>query len=84
MYDPNKRATAEDCLDSSYFKEQPLRKSRSEYVHLLLTCYHLANPPFGTTQCCFTIDCLMFGVVLLVKLRKKLDCISFKCPWTDI
>ncbi|XP_052817018.1 cyclin-dependent kinase 10-like [Mya arenaria] len=24
MYDPNKRATAEDCLDSSYFKEQPL------------------------------------------------------------
>lgn len=23
MYDPNKRATAEDCLDSSYFKEQP-------------------------------------------------------------
>lgn len=26
MYDPNKRATAEDCLESSYFKEQPLRK----------------------------------------------------------
>lgn len=24
MFDPNKRATAEDCLDSSYFKEQPL------------------------------------------------------------
>jgi cyclin-dependent kinase 10 len=23
MYDPKKRATAEDCLDSSYFKEQP-------------------------------------------------------------
>ncbi|XP_014791289.1 cyclin-dependent kinase 10 isoform X2 [Octopus bimaculoides] len=23
MYDPNKRATAEDCLESSYFKEQP-------------------------------------------------------------
>lgn len=26
MYDPNKRATAEECLQSSYFKEQPLRK----------------------------------------------------------
>lgn len=24
MYDPKKRATAEECLDSSYFKEQPL------------------------------------------------------------
>ncbi|OWR47536.1 cdc2-related kinase [Danaus plexippus plexippus] len=24
MYDPNKRATAEECLQSSYFKEQPL------------------------------------------------------------
>ncbi|XP_023221987.1 cyclin-dependent kinase 10-like, partial [Centruroides sculpturatus] len=24
MYDPKKRATAEDCLQSSYFKEQPL------------------------------------------------------------
>ncbi|KAL3860711.1 hypothetical protein ACJMK2_010797 [Sinanodonta woodiana] len=23
MYDPNKRATAEECLESSYFKEQP-------------------------------------------------------------
>lgn len=26
MYDPNKRATAEECLQSSYFKETPLRK----------------------------------------------------------
>lgn len=26
MYDPNKRATAEECLQSSYFKEQPLRE----------------------------------------------------------
>lgn len=25
MYDPNKRATAEECLQSSYFKEAPLR-----------------------------------------------------------
>lgn len=24
MYDPKKRATAEDCLENSYFKEQPL------------------------------------------------------------
>lgn len=28
MYDPRKRATAEECLQSSYFKESPLRKSR--------------------------------------------------------
>uniref|UniRef100_A0A670IY21 Cyclin-dependent kinase 10 n=1 Tax=Podarcis muralis TaxID=64176 RepID=A0A670IY21_PODMU len=27
MYDPKKRATAGDCLESSYFKEKPLRKS---------------------------------------------------------
>ncbi|XP_072492478.1 cyclin-dependent kinase 10 isoform X1 [Notamacropus eugenii] len=26
MYDPKKRATAGDCLESSYFKEKPLRK----------------------------------------------------------
>lgn len=26
MYDPKKRATAEECLQSSYFKEAPLRK----------------------------------------------------------
>lgn len=26
MYDPRKRATAEECLQSSYFKEPPLRK----------------------------------------------------------
>lgn len=26
MFDPKKRATAEECLQSSYFKEAPLRK----------------------------------------------------------
>lgn len=26
MYDPRKRATAEECLQSSYFKEAPTRK----------------------------------------------------------
>lgn len=26
MYDPRKRATADECLESSYFKEPPLRK----------------------------------------------------------
>lgn len=26
MYDPKKRATAEECLQSSYFREAPLRK----------------------------------------------------------
>lgn len=26
MYDPRKRATAEECLKSSYFTEHPLRK----------------------------------------------------------
>lgn len=31
MYDPNKRATAEECLQSSYFKEQPLRKYSHYY-----------------------------------------------------
>ncbi|XP_022248510.1 cyclin-dependent kinase 10-like [Limulus polyphemus] len=29
MYDPRKRATAEDCIESSYFKEPPLRKYNS-------------------------------------------------------
>lgn len=27
MYDPKQRATADECLESSYFKEPPLRKS---------------------------------------------------------
>lgn len=30
MYDPRKRATAEECLQSSYFKEAPLRKSKKQ------------------------------------------------------
>lgn len=34
MYDPNKRATSEDCLESSYFKEQPLRKYCLLYLQL--------------------------------------------------
>lgn len=34
MYDPKKRATAEECLKSSYFKEMPLRK----YNYLLKKC----------------------------------------------
>lgn len=29
MYDPKKRATSEECLQSSYFKEPPLRKGIS-------------------------------------------------------
>ena len=28
MYDPKKRASAEECLQSSYFKEAPLRMLR--------------------------------------------------------
>lgn len=38
MYDPKRRATAEECLESSYFKEHPLRK----YAHLrICTLYHM-------------------------------------------
>lgn len=33
MYDPKKRATAEECLQSSYFKEAPLRKFFSSFHH---------------------------------------------------
>lgn len=36
MYDPKKRATAEECMQSSYFKEAPLR----ELVFLLI-CFFL-------------------------------------------
>lgn len=34
MYDPKKRATAEECLQSSYFKEAPLRKRNLIYNSL--------------------------------------------------
>lgn len=37
MYDPKKRATAEECLQSSYFKEPPLRKFNLSYISELLT-----------------------------------------------
>lgn len=40
MYDPRKRATAEECLQSSYFKEPPLRESKlaitSGSYHILI------------------------------------------------
>lgn len=35
MYDPRKRATAEECLQSSYFKEPPLRKFDETYIDRL-------------------------------------------------
>lgn len=34
MYDPKKRATAEECLQSSYFKEIPLRKFKFNYTFI--------------------------------------------------
>jgi len=34
MYDPKKRATAEECLQSSYFKEAPLRESTYQFKFL--------------------------------------------------
>ncbi|XP_048402813.1 cyclin-dependent kinase 10 isoform X3 [Stegostoma tigrinum] len=40
MYDPKKRATAEDSLESSYFKEKPLR-SRVSYHGYELKCRRL-------------------------------------------
>lgn len=30
MYDPKKRASAEECLESTYFKEMPFRKLNIE------------------------------------------------------
>ena len=35
MYDPSKRVTAEECLQSSYFKENPLRKTFSICIKIL-------------------------------------------------
>lgn len=43
MYDPNKRATAEDCLESSYFKEQPLRKYIIIVFMLNISLFFSAN-----------------------------------------
>lgn len=39
MYDPNKRATAEECLQSSYFKEQPLR----ELLYTSVLCRRISD-----------------------------------------
>ncbi|CAH1973086.1 unnamed protein product [Acanthoscelides obtectus] len=37
MYDPRKRATAEECLQSSYFKEPPQRKqNKDDHIELQL------------------------------------------------
>lgn len=30
MYDPKKRASADECLESTYFKEMPFRKFNSD------------------------------------------------------
>lgn len=32
MYDPKKRASAEECLESTYFREMPLRKRRTAHL----------------------------------------------------
>lgn len=42
MYDPAKRATAEECLQSSYFREQPLRKFSLllDVVIALMWCFY--------------------------------------------
>lgn len=34
MYDPKKRASAEECLQSTYFKEMPFRKSNFRFLFL--------------------------------------------------
>lgn len=34
MYDPKKRASAEECLESTYFKERPLREFEHTYIYL--------------------------------------------------
>lgn len=48
MYDPKKRASAEECLESSYFREMPLRKCKQSHQFknnivevLLLICFSL-------------------------------------------
>lgn len=40
MYDPRKRATAEECLQSSYFKEAPLRTFLNTFIFcsIILLC----------------------------------------------
>jgi cyclin-dependent kinase 10 len=40
MYDPTKRATAEECLQSSYFKENPLRETQTCFGYpFVITLY---------------------------------------------
>ncbi|XP_070941243.1 cyclin-dependent kinase 10 isoform X5 [Macaca nemestrina] len=45
MYDPKKRATAGDCLESSYFKEKPLRECPG-FLRLALRGAKTAGSPF--------------------------------------
>lgn len=40
MFDPKKRATAEECLQSSYFKEAPLRMFEFKYLFFYFFVYH--------------------------------------------
>ena len=55
MYDPVKRASAEDCLDSSYFKEQPYRKCLDNSLLLLV------KPQLKITICFSSVwHCLHF------------------------
>lgn len=45
MFDPKKRASADECLQSTYFKEMPFRKSSGKSIQflftLILNCLHL-------------------------------------------
>ncbi|NXD04484.1 CDK10 kinase, partial [Certhia familiaris] len=49
MYDPKKRATAKDCLESSYFKEKPLREYSPSWGRAGLG--GTADPPLCPTAC---------------------------------
>jgi hypothetical protein len=56
MYDPKKRATAEECLQSSYFKDPPYRKLKNDAFDLvkltwvLISMFHNFDANISSAQ----------------------------------
>lgn len=46
MYDPKKRASAEECLESTYFKEMPLRELYFFYRYKTVNSSKITYDPY--------------------------------------
>lgn len=52
MFDPKKRASAEECLESSYFKEMPLRECEQTHLFIWRKLFRTEIIEYKSVFCC--------------------------------